>query len=70
MYVAARRRRERDTNHHDYKDKYISFIWRRVEALTNCLTRMLKSSKPGNERATERVAVLHLQQKRTWFQKH
>jgi hypothetical protein len=33
--LPARRRGYRDTNHPDYKEKVITFIWRRVEALAN-----------------------------------
>jgi hypothetical protein len=51
--LPARRRGYRDTNHPDYKDKVITFIWRSVEALTNCLTRMVKSSKTDNEQVNK-----------------
>jgi hypothetical protein len=51
--LPARRRGYRDTNLPDYKDKVITFIWCRVETLTNCLTRMVKSSKTDNENANE-----------------
>jgi hypothetical protein len=33
--LPARRRGYRDTNHPDYKEKIITFIWRMVEALGN-----------------------------------
>ena len=51
--LPARRRGYRDTNHPDYNDKVITFIWHRVEALTNCLNPMVKSSKTDNEKANE-----------------
>ena len=51
--LPARRRGYRDTNHPDYKDKVIAVIWRRAEALTNCLTRVVKSSDTDNEKASE-----------------
>jgi hypothetical protein len=51
--LPARRRGYRHTIHPEYKDKVITFIWLRVEALTNCLTRMVKSFKTDNEKANE-----------------
>jgi len=51
--LPARRREYRDTNHPDYKDKFITFIWSSVEALTNCLTRVVKSSKIDNEKVNK-----------------
>jgi hypothetical protein len=51
--LPVRRRGYRDTNYPDYKDKVITFIWRRAEALTNCLTPMVKSSETDNEKASE-----------------
>jgi len=51
--LPARRRGYRDANHPDYEDKVITFIWRRDEALTNCLTRIVKSSKTDNEKANK-----------------
>jgi len=50
MLPARRRRGYRDTNHPDYNDKVITFIWPSVEALTNCLTGMVKSSKTDDEK--------------------
>jgi hypothetical protein len=40
-------------NHPACKDKDISFCKRKLEALTKCQSRWLKSSKTGNENATE-----------------
>jgi hypothetical protein len=51
--LPATRGGNRDTNHPDYKDRVITFIWLSVEALTNCLTRIVKSSKTGNEKVNE-----------------
>jgi hypothetical protein len=51
--LPARRRGYRDANHPDYKDKVITFIWRRAETLTNCVTRTVKSSENDKEKANE-----------------
>ena len=51
--LPARRRMYRDTNHPEFKDKHISYVWHKTEALTNCLIRMVKSSKTDNEKSTE-----------------
>jgi hypothetical protein len=43
--LPAKLRRHCDTNHPEYKDKDISFIKRKLGALTNCWSLMVKSSK-------------------------
>jgi hypothetical protein len=51
--LPAKRRGYHNTNHPDYKDKVVTVIWLRAEALTNCLTCMVKSSETDNEKASE-----------------
>jgi hypothetical protein len=51
--LPARRRGYRDTNHPGYKDRVITFICRRFEALANCLHRIVKGSKTDNEKVNE-----------------
>jgi hypothetical protein len=49
--LSAKLRRHRDTNHPEYKDKDISDFKRKFQALTNCQSIMVKSSKTDNENA-------------------
>jgi hypothetical protein len=45
--------RHRDTNHLEYKNKDIGFFKRKLGALTNCRSLIVKSSKTDNVSATE-----------------
>jgi hypothetical protein len=51
--LPAKIRRLRDSNHPDYKDKDICFFKRQHEALANCQSPTVKTSKTGNAKATE-----------------
>jgi hypothetical protein len=51
--------RYHDTNHHEYKEKDVSFFKRKLETLTNCQSLMVKSSNTDNENTRGLLKVSH-----------
>ena len=55
--LPAKLRRHRDTNHPEYKDNDVSFLKRKLEALTKSQSLMLKSLKTDDKKTPPRPST-------------